>query len=285
MEEVQIEASIYGPVAVIRGVWSSHMHEKCLEHAIIGLELNQGKGWTGSSLAFLADFPNLKIFKILDFSIRDIEPVHHLTELRELGISTYCKTPIDFAAFTLLQECSLEWRPRCKGLFEASTLESLFLNSYKGNLSCPFGSLSNLHSLSILNSPIREITGLGSLCRLTRLRLGLLRKLSSLAGVERLCNLEWLTVHTCRQISSIGEVASLSRLRKLHVNNDGDIESLRPIQGLPELEEVIFYESTNILDGDLSVLLSLQKLSSVAFKARKHYTHRSNEIRALIADR
>jgi hypothetical protein len=88
------------------------------------------------------------------------------------------------------------------------------------------------------------------------------------------CELE---VHTCRAIRRIDEIRSLSRLKKLHLNNDGEIESLKPIADLTKLESVLFYESTDIVDGDLSPLLRLKSLSRVSFRNRRHYSHRRED--------
>ena len=105
-------------------------------------------------------------------------------------------------------------------------------------------------------------------------------RLTSLKGIETLANLEELEIHTCRGIGSIEEVGSLSHLQKLHLDNDGDIESLKPLEKLNSLVSLSFYESTNILDGDLSPLLHHQKsLSRVSFQNRRHYSHRREELR------
>jgi Leucine-rich repeat (LRR) protein len=111
------------------------------------------------------------------------------------------------------------------------------------------------------------------------LRLANLRRLTSLAGIEALTNLEELDIHTCRKIRSIEPVGYLSRLRKFYLNNDGDIESLKPLAKLNELEWVLLYESTNILDGDLSPLLGQKNLSRIAFQNRRHYSMRREEFR------
>jgi hypothetical protein len=97
--------------------------------------------------------------------------------------------------------------------------------------------------------------------------------LTSLRGIEGLRNLEWLEIDACRAITSIEEVRGLTKLKKLMVLNRGDIASLKPAAGLKELEWLLFYEATNILDGDLSVLEGLPRLNNVSFQNRKHYTH------------
>ena len=86
-------------------------------------------------------------------------------------------------------------------------------------------------------------------------------------------NLEELEIHACRRIRSIDEIGCLT----LHLNNDGDIESIKPLAKLGGLESMSFYESTNIIDGDLSPLLNQKNLSRVSFKNRRHYSHQREE--------
>jgi Leucine-rich repeat (LRR) protein len=277
---MRLENGKYGLRAVLDSEWSDDMLETLSATGVAELELNIGKGWRGHDINFVSRLPGLKSFEIFNFGIRDITPIHALRELRRLGVTTYCSTPIDFSAFPDLESCDLEWRPTATSVFERATLKSLFIDRYDGKDTEPFGRLVNLESLQILGAPVESVEGLRSLVRLRSLRLANLRRLKSLAGIEALTNLEELEVHTCRAVSSIDEVAALRKLRKLHLNNNGSIASLKPIDNLSGLETVGFYESTNILDGDLSPLLRQKKLSCLSFQNRRHYSHRREEFAA-----
>lgn len=275
--DVTFETGEYGRRAVLHSDWSGRLLALLLTKDVAELELNQGKGWRGSDIAFLRNLPNLRAFEIFDFNIRDISPIHSLHNLRRLGITTYCSTRIDFGAFTKLESCALEWRPGASSLFECLTLRDLFINRYKGRDVTPFTKLVDLQSLAILNAPVATLQGLSVLTKLRRLRLANLRKLTSLAGIEGLANLEELDINTCRSIGSIEEVGSLTHLKRLEINNDGPIRSLKPILKLHGLDSVGFYESTDILDGDLSPLLLQPRLSRLSFQNRKHYSHRRED--------
>jgi hypothetical protein len=143
----------------------------------------------------------------------------------------------------------------------------------------PFASLTELKSLAILNAPIESLRGLERLQKLRRLRLANLRRISSLAGIETLNRLEELEIHTCRGFSSIEELRPLTNLRTLSLSNNGSIDSFGPLEGLARLESLVFYESTNVLDGDLSPVWSLRTLSNVSFQNRPHYSHRREDFR------
>ncbi|MGA3242084.1 MAG: hypothetical protein ABSG03_38000 [Bryobacteraceae bacterium] len=279
-DSIQFEDGEYGPRAVVADPLSVEMLDRLLGRGLAELELNQGKGWRGDNVLFLAELKQLRAFKIVDFNISSVDPIHYLHELRALEVSTYCRSEIRFSAFPQLEHGALEWRPRATSLFDCTTLKTLFVNRYGGGNVDPFARLTNLVSLAILNAPVENLNGLRPLHSLRSLRLANLRRLTSLSGIEGLANLEDLEIHTCRAIPSIEEIGSLLRLRHLRLNNDGDIKSLKPLEKLDALESVSFYESTNILDGDLSPLLRQKHLSRVSFQNRRHYSHRREEFGA-----
>jgi hypothetical protein len=277
---ITLENGRYGRRAILNSAWQDYFVQYLADNAVVEPELNHAKGWHGPSLSFLAELPSLTAFEIFDFNIPDIKEIHRLHNLRTLGVTTYCSTEIDFSNFPELESCVLEWRPKAVSLFKCTTLKNLFVNRYKGKHVAEFAQLVNLESLAILNAPVTSLRGLSAVTRLRSLRLALLRRLPSLAGIEGLANLEELDINTCRAIRSIGEIGSLSRLKKLFLNNIGEIESLKPLDNLDGLEKVGFYESTNILDGDLSPLLRQRNLdfSSVSFQNRRHYSHRREDL-------
>jgi hypothetical protein len=238
------------------------------------LYLNHARGWSGATLDFLETIPELVAFSILDFTIKDVTPIHRLSALRSLEVSTYCKTLIDFHRFPELERCVFYWRSGSESLFEREALRWLFLHRYSGSTSDPFAGLIGLQELSIANSELREIESLAALKSLRCLGLYNLKKLVSLRGLEELAQLDALEVNGCKGIRQIDELAALVHLRRLQLNDDGPIASLSPLRGASGLEEVLFYESTNVLDGDLSPLAELPRLQHISFQNRRHYSHK-----------
>jgi Leucine-rich repeat (LRR) protein len=278
---MKFEDGEYGRKAVITSAWSPEMARELVAHSVLELELNDGKGWHGNDLSFLRELSQLRAFTLIDYlGMPSEEPIHSLHKLRKLEVMTYCKTAIRFSEFPQLEDCSLEWRPKCESLFSCTKLRRLFLNRYKKTNVDAFTNLVGLEWLGILNAPIANLLGLRGLKRLKYLRLGGLRRLASLAGIERLELLEELNLDKCRRIRSIGKVGSLLHLRKLHLSNCGEIESLKPLENLITLEWVTFVESTNIVDGDISPLLHQKGLSRVSYQNRRHYSHRREDFGA-----
>ncbi|MDA8139175.1 MAG: hypothetical protein M0036_11040 [Desulfobacteraceae bacterium] len=272
-----LEKGRYGPRAVLRSAWQSGTEKILQKDGIEELELNDAKGWRGNDIAFVQSLPWLKAFTIIDLKISDVEPVHCLHDLRKLEVITYCKTKIDSSSFPLLEDCGIEWRAGASSIFDCTTLRSFYVNRYSGKDTEDFSKLIHLKDLTILNSQIKCLKGLEKLLQLQVLRLGNLKQLGSLAGISKLKNLEELEIQKCNKVSSIFEIGRLPKLRKIFLNDMGAIDSIEPLAKIDTLEHVTFYESTNILDGNLSCLTRLKRLSKISFQNRRHYSHRRED--------
>lgn len=275
MNDVVIyEPGKYGLRAVVCAPWSHRMRKEMQVRNVKEVELNAGKGWTGSDISFLSELPGLKSLIILDLGLHDVEPIHGLRELEALHISAYYRTKIDLTKFPALRDCALEWGAGADSLFECTTLERLFVNRYPGKLIRPFLRLVNLQNLAIYSAPIPSLSGIGMLASLETLKLALFRTLASLEGIQELKDMKALEISTCRKIIDIRPVNPLRNLEVLHIDNCGSIESLHPIAGLERLRSLSFVATTNIRDGDLSPIRKLLALESLRFQDRTHYTHR-----------
>jgi hypothetical protein len=259
----------------VTGPWSDEIGDYMVERDVRELELNHAKGWRGRDLGFLGRLSaHLRSFTIIDFEIDDIAPIHLLDGLRELDVNTYCKTRLDFAKFPLLEDCALQWRPKADSVFERTTLRRLFINMCPAVDLRPFSRLEALERLSLASPKLESLAGAEVLRGLQFLGLYEGRRLRSLRGVEHLDGLLTLEVNGCRRITDVSPLANLRQLKRLLLCNDDGIETIRPLAALGHLEEFLFYESTNVLDGDLTVLRALPKLRHVAFMDRRHYSHR-----------
>jgi len=280
---IEFKNGLLGTKAVVKGLWQDAYVKLLLDKNVQEIELNDGKGWCGENVDFLRLIPNLKSLILIDFSIKSIEAIHSLSELVKLEISTYCKAPINFNAFPNLVECGFEWIKGSDSLFEASSIQKLFINTYDKKNSDVFSKLFNLKELSILNSPIENIQGLSVLKDLKVLRLGNLKKVTSLQGLQNLHELEELEIQRCKGISAISEVLYLSKLKRLLLIDLGDITSIKGIENLTELNDFLFYESTNIVDGDLLPITKLNSLKKISYQNRKHYSHKREDFGKLYA--
>jgi len=278
---IEFERGRYGLKATIRGVWKSGYLEFLLDRNIKELELNDGKGWAGNNIDFLKYMPTLSALTVIDFKIKIYRCYSLIQGLKCLQISTLSNDAVDFNSFPSLVDCSFDWIKGSESLFDVVTLEKLYLNKFDGKNSASFSKLYNLNELSILNSNITNLFGLINLNKLESLRLANLRKITSLEGIQNLKNLRHLEIHRCRSISTIDEIFELYNLIDLLLIDLGDIETIAGIENLQDLNMFMFYESTNIKDGNLVPLTKLRNLKKISFQNRRHYTHKREDFEVL----
>lgn len=85
-------------------------------------------------------------------------------------------------------------------------------------------------------------------------------------GKSRRFNLDTLPKHIIRlDLASMGKIPNLAFLRRYQ-----------------DLEALAIFGTTDISDGDLSILLSMPKLRSVSLQNRKHYSHTQSDIRTAL---
>lgn len=237
-----------------------------------GLALNYTSGFQSPDLAFLEQVPFVEDLHILSYWWDDISPIHHLHELRNLEVCTRPeRTPIDFTRFPHLESLFLEWRPKSDSIFQCKTLREVYIMHYAGKSTEPFGELPKLEDLKFSGGSISRLEALGRLTRLRKLGLYYLRRLTTLDGVQDCPWLRDLDIEACKKITTIDPTSAVTALTKFGLKNCGEIDSIKPLANLTNLANVEMWESTNVLDGDLTPLLNLPRLKAVRIANRRHY--------------
>lgn len=261
--------------------------EECMayfeEHGLSRVWVSPFHGFHGKDLGFLENYPSIRGISLSDGSKVDIEGLRFLEEsLEYLGIENN-RQSLDLTRFRRLKEFRAEWHPKFHITSDCRQLRVLDLSKYKPknkDLS-ELAELPALEDLSIVQSPLTSIRGVGRFRKLNRLELSYLTKLESIAGLEELegDGLEVLDCQKCKKISDHAVVRSLPSLRVVKFNDCGEIPAIGFLEDMPTLEEFRFV-NTNVLDGDLRPLL---KLKSVGFFKKKHYSHTPEEVNEILA--
>jgi internalin A len=258
-------------LVVLEGGWRDEYASVIEAHSLAVLSITV----RGDDLSFLARVPRLRGLVLNAGEVRDLSAVAGLTHLETLTLNTASKPrmDLDLASFEALRTLRMYWNPGLESVFAATALESLF----------------------VFGQPDADLTRYGSLPNLRRLELSQGRKLLSTAGVgggveflglyqqaalTELADLPaGLRVLAIEGSKKLGELPPLpGSLTRVKVANCGDIASLAPLRGLSELEELLAWESTRVLDGDLGVLLELPKLRVLGMRDRREYRPRVPEI-------
>lgn len=278
---IVFESDAEGPKARAIGEWTVDDAEALSKSGVRRFEV--GSGYGDLAFPFTNGLEKVDDLKVNHLALRSDGDVATLPDLHRLSLETYSSDAIDFRVFRRLERLHLNWRPNAESAFESASLRSL----------------------SVAGCPITDLNPLSRLSALEGLRLASARKLSSLDGIQRLPNLRTLRLlddralvdlspladsgssltelwlDGCRRVGAIDAVARHRELRRLVLADGGRIASLKPLAGLPVLEELYFYGSTIIEDGDMTPILALPALRRVAFAPRRHYTHREADLERL----
>jgi hypothetical protein len=237
-------------------------------------------------LEFLRELPPLKRLDVTIYQPVGVRPIESQSALRRLLLTVNYKTPIDFSRLPELTHLDLDWGPGAESIEALVNLEDLSVSSFRRENLSLLHNLDKVRRLRIVNSRrMTSLQGIEAIQSLEDARLLDLRNLTDLtpiAGVAK--TLRSLEFNACRRIDRLDALRPLENLRTLHVLDCGDIESLAPVRGLP-LVSMLFYESTNIRDGDLSVLLDIPTLREASYADRRHYSHRRDDLEALLSAR
>lgn len=233
------------------------------------------------------DIKNVDFFKDQDFftgltitaTNLDITGIHHLKMLKYLNVFEN-KQKIDFSAFPLLEEASIDWNDKINNLDKCRKLKKLTLWKYKPK-SKSFNELrgiNSLVSLKITQSNIESFNGIETLMNLNSLEGYYLQKLSSLNGVESLKNnLKVLILENCKKLVNYEQILQqMSVLEKLILSNCGEMQHLDFVKKMPNLKFFSFVD-TNVKDGNLNPLVE-RELEYVGFDDKRYYSHKMKQI-------
>lgn len=272
-----IERGEFGKRLIVREPWNDNLEALATRERVAELVLaTMQYGWAGSNVEFLARLPWLKVLELDHLTIDDILPVGDLHELAILRLNTpRAKMVPDFSALQRLRMLVIAyWMPRTETAFNCRTLERLLVYKYPYEDITPLSRLTKLDSLLFVNTyRLKSIRGIHALQKMEYLGFFLCPKLTDITEIAEVKSIKELAFDTCKKARPFDVVGSLKGLRSLFFNNCGPVESIAALRNTPDLEEFLFWESTDVLDGDLSPMAALPRLRCHAFKNRKHYSH------------
>lgn len=258
---------------VLEEPWNDSFKTVIAGKNIARLRLSFFAGWKEQACDFVKQLRNIKGLDLISWDVKDVSPIEELTELQHLHIECGYRKPPDFSKFSNLKQCTLAWRPKSDGLFSITSLERLHILNYPYPDLTPLKSLASLTELKITTSrSLSSLSGIESFIALETLELFRCPKLDSLEGMQNCRTIKSLDIETCKGLKKLDPVGTLTELRTLSISNSGDIQSLKPLENLVQLERLFFIESTNIIDGDMSVCKELPALCEMWFRNRRHYS-------------
>ena len=272
----------WGPFLIIE----TRRINECLNYlnktGITRIHLNKQYGYEAKNLGVLS---SLEFIDGLTAPIDlDFSELRKLRSLKVLGLRDNGRDVIDLSWFPDLEDCSVTYSKRLRGLTNCSRLRELTLANYgsRNKDLSEFPRLSSLEKLVLIKSSIESLSGLGKLAALRHFEAYLMCKLTSLAGLtEARDSLEVIILDHCRRLMNHEDLGQLYQLQKLILGGCGKIQSIRFLESLQSLHFFSFVD-TNVLDGDLRPCIEHGNLSYVGFDDKRHYSHKLAEIRRVI---
>lgn len=259
-------------LVVLEGGWRDEYSGVIETHGLAVLSIMV----RGDDLSFLERLPSLRGLVLNAGEVRDLSPIQALGALETLTLNTPSKPrmELDFKAFGALETLRMYWNPGFESVFACESLRSLWMFGPPDADLARFGALPSLRRLELSQGrKLVSTAGVGDLEFLGLYQQAALEDFSGLPAELRV-----LAIEGSKKLSTLDAVGPLTKLTRLKVANCGDLASLKPLTGLIELEEFFAWESTRVLDGDLSVLLELPRLHQIGMRDRREYRPRVPEV-------
>jgi len=267
----------HGKTLELKGPWSDKFLEEIPNDCPIDVVLKEVSGWSpDTDMSFLALIPRLRsLLIIIDGRLN---PLPQLPTLENLSLQYKSTEFIDFKRYTNLTACSIPWSKQTEGILSCKSLRKLKLWHLPFENLEPLSELRNLEELSIIQwRRLSSITPINRFSELKSLQLAYLPKLEQIGELADCSKLESLEIVKCKRLTSTQPLAKLQALKKLILEDCADIDSLAPLVNCNSLQYLSFGGSTNIVDGDIGVLLKNRQISHLHFCDRKHYSHGHDE--------
>jgi len=258
-----------------RGAWRPEMGDFMRQNNIEALYLNYVNGWEGDDLSFLEKLPFLKELKVVIGVTTGAEAITSLSNLQRLSLSTFTKSRIDFSKLKSLKKCFVSWFRGADTLFEAPSLEDIYLDKPPKEFPERIEDASKFKAITLGNTPFRSLEFISSQRdTLTKLELLNCRKIASLEPISTLTRLEWLNIDGSPLPRDLEFLRPLKQLEVLLLSGRVEFESVEPVADLKNLRACALAGSISFIDGNLAPLTTLPKLAMLNFNAKKHYSHK-----------
>jgi hypothetical protein len=218
----------------------------------------------------LGEFPALRRLNITNRTRENLSGLEALTRLRGLSVDSDVPFTIDLRYWPNVRDLCFLWNGDFENVNQAQELQSLKVFNWKSKTLLPIKGAAQLVGLEILGGSLQTLEGLASSQSLKALTLVRLPKLQDFSELEKLQHVQSLRIDTCKKLRDLDPIAAMVNLESLSIDNVGSVRSLKPLLRLKKLRSLNFTESTNIEDGETSVIKQLG-LMNYAFRNRKHY--------------
>lgn len=261
---------------LVKSPWSSDHLDYIQKNNIKALYFNSVKGWEQSDFAFLAALDGIEEIDIIASEINNFAAIEAVRTLQQLSVTGVVKDSVNFQSLAHLECCFLSWWKGAQSVLSSPSLEIAYFDELKLEDYGALGGLSRVRSLTIGNSPVKNVRWLSEInSSLRELHLLNCRQLVEFENISRQTELRRLSISGSKNLYDLTFISSLKNLEFLDLSDSHKLKSLEPLAELKELRAFAFAGSkTTVEDRNLTPLTSLPKLSMLMFGPRKGYSHK-----------
>jgi internalin A len=242
------------------------------------------KGFYDSSVDFIKKFPpDTERIQFVRCKNLHIPELSHFIRLKALGLGDELrKNEVDVSELRHLESIAGYWGKGIIGMNRLHDVISLSLFSCKADSLLTMNLPDSLQCLELVRS-LRLANLQGSVCfvNLGTLKLVQTSRFFSLNGIDQFEKIEEIFLENVKDIDGFSCLRGCKNLKSLHFLGCEEMPSLDWISGLGTLESVSIFR-TKVMDGDMSPLLTLPRLSLVDFDNKRNYSHTAAEIRKIL---
>jgi len=232
------------------------------------------------TLEFLKDFPPITSLQIyLRYEV-DLSPLKaHAEHLRAFLANDGINGIMDFAPYTHLGSVGQTWREGVRFPESMEKLERMAWTNFrpKDKVISVLPKASRLNRLSLVSANISSMAGVEQYQTLSELSVCNAPNLSDVSALRALATIHALTFEGCKRLENATDYIQHLPLVELSLIKCGAIPSVSFVQQLHELRSLILLD-TNVVDGDMSILLAHPTLEHVAFNKKKHFSHSDRDV-------
>lgn len=232
------------------------------------------------TLEVLKDFPPITSLQVyLRYKV-DLSPLEaHAQHLQAFFANDGINGILDFSPYAHLTSVGQVWREGARFPARMERLERMAWTNFrpKSKDISALPQASRLRCLSLVSANISSMAGLEQYDNLSELSVCNAPRLSDLSALRGLSAIHALTFEGCKALANLTDNIRHLPLEELSLIKCDSIPSISFVQQMHKLRRLVLLD-TNVVDGDMSILLAHPALKHVAFTKKKHFSHSERDI-------
>lgn len=286
IESFKVEKGPFGLRATVTSGLVKAISQGLFDQGIADIVLNDAFGWTDDTISPLLEHAReIRRLELVASRIISVDGIDKLQNLTELHLSAPTCGSVIIEKFSNANSLSVDGSGGNIIFGPNKTIKKLYLYGFQ---STPIGWLKMYPNIEYLILVSSNLSGIGEIEQLSVLkefsvRGSIINLQHRLFAPKSLKKFEIQGTRAQTILDKINfEHASLNSVLLIDV---GPIRTLEDIYQQLDLETLLFYGNTNVLDGKVAAIGRLKMIKNVTFANRKHYDCNREALWTIIEER